>query len=199
MADRYYKRSDMTHIWIIMGINLILFIVTSIAPNVLEYLGLIPFIIADRPWSIITSIFVHGGIWHILANMFTLFFFGRYINTLLGRRKFLIVYFVGGILGNLLYLLIALYTPFGESISIVVGASGAVFAMGGVLAVMRPKIRVIIFPIPVPIPLWFAVIGGFLIISVFPGIAWQAHLGGLAWGLAIGYFFKKRERTYYYR
>jgi membrane associated rhomboid family serine protease len=98
-----------------------------------------------------------------------------------------------------LYLLIALYTPFGESISIVVGASGAVFAMGGVLAVMRPKIRVIIFPIPVPIPLWFAVIGGFLIISVFPGIAWQAHLGGLAWGLAIGYFFKKRERTYYYR
>jgi membrane associated rhomboid family serine protease len=182
-----------------MGINLILFIVTSIAPNVLEYLGLIPFIIADRPWSIITSIFVHGGIWHILANMFTLFFFGRYINTLLGGRKFLTVYFVGGILGNLLYLLIALYTPFGEAISIVVGASGAVFALGGVLAVMRPKIKVIIFPVPIPLPLWVAVIGGFLIISVFPGVAWQAHLGGMAWGLAIGYFFKKRERTYYYR
>ena len=191
--------SNMTPIWVIMGINLILFIVTSIAPTVLVYLGLIPVIIDDRPWTIITSIFLHGGIWHLLTNMITLFFFGRYISTLLGERKFLIVYFVGGISGNLLYLLIALYTPFGESFSLAIGASGAVFALGGVLAVMRPKIKVIILPVPIPIPLWVAVIGGFLVISVFPGVAWQAHLGGLVWGLAIGYFFKKRERAYYYR
>jgi membrane associated rhomboid family serine protease len=189
----------MTPIWVIMGINLILLIVTNIAPTVLVYLGLIPVIIDDRPWTIITSIFLHGGIWHLLTNMITLFFFGRYISTLLGERKFLIVYFVGGISGNLLYLLIALYTPFGESFSLAIGASGAVFALGGVLAVMRPKIKVIILPVPIPIPLWVAVIGGFLVISLFPSVAWQAHLGGLAWGLAIGYFFKKRERTYYYR
>jgi len=106
MAYRYYRRSDMAPIWVIMGINLILFIVTSVAPAVLVYLGLIPAIIADRPWSIITSIFLHGGIWHILANMITLFFFGRYLCVLLGERKFFTVYFVGGILGNLLYLLI---------------------------------------------------------------------------------------------
>ncbi len=109
---------------------------------------------------------------------------------LLGGRKFLTVFLIGGILGNVLYLLL------GEPFSIAIGASGAVFALGGVLAVMRPKIKVLVFPIPVPLPLWAAVIGGFLIISAFPNVAWQAHLGGLVWGLVIGYFFKKRERTY---
>ena len=48
-----------------------------------------------------------------------------------------------------------------------------------------------------PVPLWAAVIGGFLIISFFPNVAWQAHLGGLAFGLTIGYFFRKRERSFF--
>ncbi|MBA7569563.1 HMP-PP phosphatase [subsurface metagenome] len=65
------------------------------------------------------------------------------------------------------------------------------------LAVMRPKLRVFVFPIPVPIPLWSAVIGGFLIISLFPHIAWQAHLGGLVSGLIAGYFFRKREHFFF--
>jgi len=81
--------------------------------------------------------------------------------------------------------------------SIVIGASGAVFALGGALAVMRPKLKVFVFPIPVPLPLWLAVIGGGLIISFFPGIAWQAHLGGLVFGMIAGYFFKKRERRFF--
>ena len=81
--------------------------------------------------------------------------------------------------------------------SIAIGASGAIFALGGVLTVMRPKLRVFVFPIPVPLPLWLAVIGGFLILSFFPGIAWQAHLGGLVFGLIAGYFFRKRERLFF--
>jgi len=59
---------------------------------------------------------------------------------------------------------------------------------------LEGKLRVFVFPIPAPVPLWAAVIGGFLIISFFPNVAWQAHLGGLAFGLTIGYFFRKRER-----
>jgi membrane associated rhomboid family serine protease len=96
-----------------------------------------------------------------------------------------------GILGNILFILLA--APF----SVGIGASGAIFALGGALAMMRPKLRVFVFPIPVPLPLWSAVIGGFLIISFIPHIAWQAHLGGLVFGLIAGYFFRKRERLFF--
>ena len=66
--------------------------------------------------------------------------------------------------------------------------------MGGALAVMVPRLRVFIFPIPVPLPLWIAVIGGFFILSFLPFIAWQAHLGGLVFGLIAGYVFRRRLR-----
>ena len=188
MVYRSHRGSKFTPIWFLIGVNLLLFIVTLIIPTLILFLGLIPAGILDRPWTIVTSIFLHGSIGHILANMITLYFFGRYLCALLGEGKFLLVYFIGGILGNILYILLA------PPLSIAIGASGAVFALGGVLAIMRPRLRVLVFPIPVPLPLWAAVIGGFLIISFFPNVAWQAHLGGLAFGLAIGYFFKKRER-----
>jgi len=190
MVYRNYRKSYLTPLLVLIGINVILYIVIRVKPDLILSLGLIPAIIADRPWTIITSIFLHGGLWHILTNMVTLYFFGRYLCTLLGGGKFLTVFFTGGIIGNLLYL------PLGYPYIPVIGASGAVFALGGVLAVMRPKLRVIVFPIPVPIPLCAAVIGVFLIVSFFPNVAWQAHLGGLVSGLAMGYFFKKRERTY---
>jgi len=88
--------------------------------------------------------FIHSGIWHFFANMLTLYFFGFYLSRLIGDSKLLIVYFGGGILGNILYIFL------GNPLSIAVGVSGAVFALGGALAIMRPKLRVIVFPIPVP-------------------------------------------------
>jgi membrane associated rhomboid family serine protease len=188
---RNYRGFKSSLIWILIGINLLFFIVTSIEFDVILSLGLIPEIVLDRPWTIITSIFLHGGFGHILANMFTLYFFGSYLCTLIGEKRFLIVYLVGGILGNILYIIL------GEPISIAIGASGAVFAVGGALTVLTPKLRVFVFPIPAPLPLWVAVIGGFLIVSFFPNVAWQAHLGGLAFGLITGYFFRKRQRFYY--
>jgi len=191
MMNRSYRRFSLTPIWVIIGLNLLLFIATWVVPDLFLFFGLIPAAVADRPWTILTSLFLHGGIGHILANMITLYFFGRYLCTLVGGKKFLIVYFIGGILGSIFYILLA------PSLSIAIGASGAVFAVGGVLAVMTPRLRVFVFPIPVPLPLWVAVIGGFLIISLFPNVAWQAHLGGLAFGLAIGYFFRRRERLFF--
>jgi len=123
--------------------------------------------------------------------MLTFYFFGRYLSRLIGENKLLLTYFCGGIIGSAFFILLA------PSYSIAIGASGAVFALGGVLTVMRPKLRVFVFPIPVPLPLWSAVIGGFLIISLFPHIAWQAHLGGLVSGLIAGYFFRKREHLFF--
>jgi len=190
MTYRSHRGIKLTPIWVLIGLNLLLFIVTLIVPTLIVLLGLIPAGILERPWTIITNLFLHDSIGHILANMITLYFFGRYLCALLGEKRFLIVYFIGGILGNIFYVLL------GPPLSIAIGASGAVFALGGVLAVMRPRLRVFIFPIPVPLPLWVAVIGGVLILSFFPNVAWQAHLGGLAFGLTIGYFFRRRERSF---
>ena len=68
------------------------------------------------------------------------------------------------------------------------------FAVAGALTVLRPKSTVFNFPIPAPIPLWIAVIGGFLLLSFMPSVAWQAHLGGLVLGLIAGYLFRRRRR-----
>jgi membrane associated rhomboid family serine protease len=111
----------------------------------------------------------------------------------LGTLKFLIIYFAGGILGSIVFLLLPPSAP-----AVAVGASGAIFALGGVLAVMRPRLRVIVFPIPVPLPLWIAIIGIFVVFFFIPSVAWQAHLGGLVLGLVAGYIFRRRERRLYY-
>ncbi len=195
MRYRSYQGFNLGPIGFLIIANLIMYIATSIRPEFfISMLGLQSASFLERPWSIVTNLFVHvpfPSIGHILTNMLTLYFFGSYLARLVGERNFLIVYFCGGILGNIFYMLMA------PSFSIAVGASGAIFALGGALAVMRPRMRVFIIPIPLPIPLWVAVIGGFLIISFFPGVAWQAHLGGLVFGLLIGYFFRRREHRFF--
>ncbi len=176
-------------------VNLILYVATSIKPDLfINLFGLSRLTFTSHPWSILTSMFIHApfpSIWHILGNMLTLYFFGNYLSRLIGDGKFLTVYFLGGILGNLVFILLA--SPWSTAI----GASGAILAVAGALTVLRPKLTVFIFPIPAPIPLWVAVIGGFLFLSFIPGVAWQAHLGGLVLGLIMGYFFRRKQRQSY--
>lgn len=189
MTYRRYRGTNINPLWVLIGANVVVFVATLIRASLLFTFGLRPITFLEQPWTLVTAIFVHSGFGHIAGNMITLYFFGSFVISLVGETNFLIVYFVGGIIGNLLYLLLpsSLLVP-------VVGASGAIFALGGALAVMRPKQTVYVIPIPVPIPLWVAVIGGFIIVSLLPYVAWQAHLGGLVYGLAMGYFFRRRER-----
>jgi len=194
MRVRYQSEQSfgLSPILVLVIINLLVFIVVLIIPELILILGVQPAGFLSRPWTILTSMFVHAGLWHIFANMLTLYFFGNYLSRLVGQGRFLIVYFGGGILGSILFILLA------PSFSVAVGASGAIFALAGALVMMRPKSPVFIFPIPVPIPLWVAVIGGFLILSFLPFVAWQAHLGGLVFGLIAGYLFRKRERSFFF-
>ena len=194
MRVRYQSEQSfgLSPILVLVIINLLVFIAVLIIPELILILGVQPAGFLSRPWTILTSMFVHAGFWHIFANMLTLYFFGNYLSRLVGQGRFLIVYFGGGILGSILFILLA------PSFSVAVGASGAIFALAGALVMMRPKSPVFIFPIPVPIPLWVAVIGGFLILSFLPFVAWQAHLGGLVFGLIAGYLFRKRERSFFF-
>jgi membrane associated rhomboid family serine protease len=195
----------LTPILVIISLNIGLFIAVQISPENISGVHQLAIDLAlyspaevffKQPWGIVTSMFVHDGFFHLFANMITLFFFGNYLNRLIGSKKLLLVYFSGGILGNIFFVLLGtLLNP--DSLALAVGASGAVFALGGALAVMQPNLRVFIFPIPAPIPLWIAVIGGFVILSFLPYIAWEAHLGGLLFGLIAGYLFKRRRRYYY--
>lgn len=192
MRYRGYQGFRLGPIEFLILANILMFLVTLIRPELRFPLGLSRLFFPDRPWTLLTSMFVHVSFWHIFANMLTLYFFGRYVNMLVGEGKFLVVYFLGGLLGGFFYLLMA--SPF----SIAIGASGAIFAVAGVLVVMSPRLRVFIIPIPVPLPLWVVVIGGFVIMSFFPSVAWQAHLGGLVFGLVMGYFFRRRQRHSFY-
>jgi membrane associated rhomboid family serine protease len=136
--------------------------------------------------------FVHGGFAHIIFNMISLYFLGSFFLRIAGERSFLAVFFLGGLAGNALYILLAPPNVMG------IGASGAIFAIGGALAVLVPRVPVIVFPIPIPMPLWVAIIIFFLLSFLFSGIAWQAHLGGLLLGLVAGLIFRRRRRIYYF-
>ena len=189
--SRIYRGFSLNAIWYLVGINIILFIATIINDRfIIFFFGLHPAGFLERPWTIVTNLFIHGGLWHILFNMITLYFFGSFLTRLVGTRSFLIIYFLGGLLGNIFYMLLA------PPLSIAIGASGAIFALGGTLAVLTPKLRVLVFFI-VPLPLWVAVIGMFFVISLSAGVAWQAHLGGLVFGLAAGYLLRRRGRYYF--
>lgn len=177
---------NMTPIWIIMGVNLLFYIATMIQRSlIISTFGLTPMELGNEPWTIVTNMFVHAGLWHFLGNMLMLYFFGSYLLGLVGEARFLLVYFAGGLLANVAFLVL------GSDFATVVGASGALYAVMGVMAVMRPRLKVYLW-FMIPIDLWIVVVVGMLII--FPGVAWQAHLGGLVLGLAAGYFFRKRER-----
>jgi membrane associated rhomboid family serine protease len=154
------------------------------------YLGLIPYYFTNRPWTIVTNMFIHAGFWHLFGNMITLYFFGTFICRLVGNGRFLLVYFVGGVVGNALYLLL------GQSLSLAIGASGAVYAIAGALVVMTPKLPVRLYFV-IPVPLWVVVLIFFVLWSFIPGVAWQAHVGGLAAGLIAGFFFRRRTRYVY--
>ena len=185
-------------------VNLLLFIITSILPTLRASLSLVPIAVLSHPWTILTSMFIHGGFWHIFANMLTLYFFGSTLFRIVGQGRFLIVYFCGGIIASIFYIVITFLGAvagigfLGSPFVPVVGASGAIFAVAGGLVMLRPRLPVIIFPIPLPIPLFVAVIGGFLLLSFMPSVAWQAHLGGLIVGLIAGYIFRRRGRYFFY-
>ena len=189
MAHRSYSRYITGSVLVLIAVNVILYIATLADPDLIYRLGLQPSTWMDKPWTLLTNLFIHGGLWHLAANMITLFFFGKYLSMMVGEAKFLIVYFLGGIIGNFFFILL------GPSNTLVIGASGAVFAVGGAFTLLAPRMKVFVFPIPVPLPLWVAVIGGFIILSFLPFVAWEAHLGGLLVGLAAGFFFKKRQRN----
>lgn len=201
---RTYRSVSLNALWFLIALNVLIFVITLLRPEaIINFLGLTPALLSQQPWTIISSMFVHGNFGHILFNMISLYFLGSFFIRAAGERSFLAVFFLGGLAGNILYFVLGYlvlrgFIPplFGDPFTPGIGASGGIFALGGALAIMVPRVPVIIFPIPVPVPLWVAIIILVCISFLFSGIAWQAHLGGLFLGLVAGLIFKRRRRIY---
>jgi membrane associated rhomboid family serine protease len=197
---RTYRAVNLNVLWFLIALNVLIFIIElvvggypiTVNNEVIRFLGLARVLLSQQPWTIISSIFVHGGFAHIIFNMISLYFLGSFFLRAAGERSFLAVFFLGGLAGNALYILLAPPNVIG------IGASGAIFAIGGALAVLVPRVPVYIFFIPIPMPLWMAILIFFLLSFLFSEIAWQAHLGGLLAGLIAGFVLKRRRRIYYF-
>jgi membrane associated rhomboid family serine protease len=153
-------------------------------------------------WTIFTSMFLHAGVGHIFANMISLIFLGGFVERLIGKKRFLYLYFIGGFVASLFFVILAgLFgiTPFGARFfgspdSLAVGASGAIFALGGLLAVLTPRLKVLVFFV-IPMSMWMAMIAlTFLMWIISLGLPLNigntAHLGGLVAGVVYGYYLK---------
>ncbi len=175
---------------IISVICVIIFVVQLVIPGFTEALLLDQ----ERPleiWRYVTSIFLHGGLSHLLFNIFALALFGSFLEGLIGSKKFLVVFFLTGILANIVSI-----NFYGSSL----GASGAIFGVIGALIMVRPFLVVFAFGLPMPIIIagvfWvFADLVGLFIPS---NVANLAHLAGIFFGLVIGAFYRdwrgRRER-----
>lgn len=133
--------------WIII-INVIIFILTLIFSAVYseevvyKYLALTPSLVlaGQELWTFFTSMFVHAGFFHLFANMFSLFFIGKFVEKLIGRKRYFWIYIIAGLVGGLFY--VAACIIFGGVNNPAVGASGAIFGLLGILAVIVPRSKV---------------------------------------------------------
>ncbi len=132
--------------------------------------------VAEGQWyRLVTAAFLHGGIMHLAFNMLSLWWIGGPLEAALGRVRYIALYLASAIAGSALtYLLAAQNQPS-------LGASGAVFGLFGATAILMRRLNYDMRPV-------LALLAINLLITAFwPSIAWQAHVGGLAGGLVVGY------------
>ena len=156
--------------------NIGMYFVQQTMPGVTEALMFVPVFAFRQPWTIVTYMFLHGSMTHILFNMLGLYFFGSRVEQRLGANRFLWLYFLSGISGALLHMWLAPQAP-------IIGASAAIY--GVILAFARfwPTDKIYIWGV---LPLearWLVIIT--ILMSIYSGlngstggVADFAHLGG---------------------
>lgn len=130
-----------------IGVFSVLFNAGSLSADVLSFVELPASLgeLALRPWTVLTYMFIHAGLWHILWNMLALYFFGRIFLNFYSVRHFVGIYILGGLFGALFFVLAYnLFPYFGPYLpfSRLVGASAAVLAVVVAAAVRSPQYRI---------------------------------------------------------
>ncbi len=145
--------------------------------------------------TLVTYMFLHGSLMHLLGNMLFLWVFGDNVEDSMGHVRYLLFYVVCGALAAVSQVLV-----FPDSDMPMIGASGAVSGVLGAYLLLHPKARVLvpIFFIPIRLPAWFLLIGWFALQSYAAftdatgGVAWWAHVGGFLAGLFLIPLFRRR-------
>jgi membrane associated rhomboid family serine protease len=200
-------------------INVIVFVATLINQEfmVSKFALFYPASPFFRPWQIITHMFMHGGIWHIVFNMYALFMFGSVIERTIGEKKFLILYFVCGLGAVALHLGVqyiqaqtfmngiadgsatAAANYASLKMTPTLGASGAIYGLLITYAMLFPDARLSIIFLPftsMSSKTWIIIFAVIELVTgitgTIDGIAHFAHLGGMLFGwLLIRYWRKK--------
>jgi membrane associated rhomboid family serine protease len=172
--------------WSIIGLTVFVYILQWVTGGAAtQYLLFYADFVPSEPWRMVTPALVHstGSIFHILFNMYSLFVFGPILERMLGRWRFLGLYVLADVGGQLAVLFIAPDTP-------VIGASGAIFGLLGAFFVVQRRLGGNNLQLIIVIGLNLVI--GFIV----PGIAWQAHVGGLLAGALVAFvFLMTRERS----
>lgn len=216
----FQSLSDSVVVKNIIIINVIVFFAVFFTPFSKFYEVLAMYYI-DSPrfgfWQLITHMFMHGGTWHILMNMYGLFLFGTILERVWGSQKFVFFYFATGIGAALVYLLVeglkykanlGTFFPFSAGFPVpsipVVGASGAVFGVLIAFAMLFPNTELMLLFIPFPIKAKY-LIGGYVVYELVRGlqfspdsqIAHFAHIGGALFGFIIVKYWQSQKTTFY--
>ena len=211
------RRFPIVNIVLIL-VNVVVFLLeTLMTPVGLEQLimryGLTPALFwqgsgLDRWVSMFTSMFLHAGWWHMISNMLALYIFGDNVEDRLGHLGYLAFYLCGGLAAGAAQLVVS-----SRSLAPMVGASGAIAGVLGAYLVMYPRarvvtlvpifyfLRVIQLPAPAYLGFWFVsqLFNGLFALSAMDavragGVAWWAHIGGFAFGLAVAGTVALRSR-----
>ena len=194
----------------IIALNVIIFIWEVIETNFFSDVvktnqiffsyGTIPDLVLQGDlFPIITSMFLHGGIMHIIGNMVFLYIFGDNIEDRFGHFKYLILYILWGIAAGVIHSFYAVSVGSGNIPA--VGASGAISGVIGAYLILFPKAKILtiitaffITTVRIPaiayIPLWFILQVIFSIINPEGGVAYLAHIGGFVVGAGTSYIAK---------
>ena len=202
-------------VYFLIALNAFVFIIELSLPPIERHLffyhfGLIPLKITQNGWdfySLFTNMFLHGGWFHIICNMWALWIFGDNVEDRMGHLRFFIFYILCGLIANIVHYYFNQLSPVP-----VIGASGAIAGVMGAYMIMFPTSRIItlipiffipfFFEIPAVVFLlfWFLfqVIAGTFTKAFMPpnvgGIAWWAHIGGFVAGMILHKFFIKKDR-----
>ena len=155
--------------------------------------------------------FMHGGIFHLIINMFVLFSLGNLCEKIIGRKRYLWFYILSGLFAGLVFVFLAYFfgstnvgslgeRVFGSPLAYAVGASGAIFAIAGLFMVLTPRLKFMIiflpfFSLPAYIMIPLVLFATWLVSAgVGIGIGNTAHFGGFLAGVIFGLYLRNKYK-----